>query len=219
LKFPRAIVLAVLTSGTCLLCTSCHVHSSATASFSFDASVSFGDAAAPPLDSGLPTDADTDAGDVDAGGPLLDRTPADFALRFERTACLGTCPMYTVFIDAHGAVRFSSRLMVGDHFVDGCATKNIGDRGVADIRAVLAKNRYFSLRNEYVGGPTDAPWVNTSVTENHKTKIVKHYTGAPIPAADALHLYTVEDAIDRLSGAADFAKKGGSLTPCTYTGN
>jgi len=126
--------------------------------------------------------------------------------------------MYVVFVNAPGAVRFSSRLMATDHFVDGCASKNIGDQGVAAIRAALAKYAYFSLKNAYSGGPTDAPSAITSVTADHKTKTVNHYLGAPVAPGDAARLDAIEAAIDKISGAADFATKAGALTPCTYTG-
>ena len=146
-----------------------------------------------------------------------DASAGDFTLRFERTACLGPCPMYTVLVDAHGDVRFSSRLMVVDHFVDGCARSNIGDAGVAEIRRVLARNGYFSLKNVYEGGPTDAPWVNTSVSDKGASKAVRHYTAAPINAAERARLAAIEDALDRLTGAGEFAKQGGALAACVYT--
>jgi hypothetical protein len=218
-KHARASFAAVSLGGL----VSCHVHSSA--SFSFDAS--FGtatdsgavaapsttsdlDASASPIDMGVFPDAGASLAADDGG------LPEDFSIRFERTACLGTCPMYVVHVGPHGAVRFSSRLHVGDHFVDGCASKNIGDKGVATIRRAIANYSYFTLKNAYSGGPTDAPSVITSVTMGGKTKTVNHYAAAPMPGADRLRLVGIEDEIDQISGAADFANQGGALKPCTY---
>jgi hypothetical protein len=220
-KHARAIFAAVSLGAI----VSCHVHSSAT--FSFDAS--FGtvkdsgavaapstmsdlDASASPADVSMPSDAGANL-TADDGG-----IPEDFSIRFERTACLGTCPMYVVHVGPHGAVRFSSRLYVGDRFVDGCASKNIGDKGVAKIRSAVTNYSYFTLRNAYSGGPTDAPSVITTVTMDGKTKTVNHYAAAPIPGADRLRLVGIEDEIDQISGAADFANQGGALKPCTFNG-
>ena len=158
-----------------------------------------------------------DAGATD--GDDSARTGAsDFSVRFERTACLGTCPMYTVVVDAHGKVRFASRLysQAAGRFVDGCATQEIGDKGVRALKEAIAKNAYFSLRNEYLGGPTDAPWVNTQVTLDGKTKEVRHYGAAPVLGKEHDRLFTFEDDVDRITGAADLAKKAGTLTPCKY---
>jgi hypothetical protein len=167
-----------------------------------------------PVDAAPPADTLAD----DAGPDDDDAGPNDFTLRFERTACLGTCPMYVVHVNADGVVRFASRLSDGEKFVDGCAKKNIGDDGVRAIKIVLASNGYFSLRNEYNGGPTDAPWAKMRVSERGKIKEVNHYLGAPVHGAEAKKLATIESALDRLTGAADFATQVGKLAPCVYTG-
>ncbi len=164
---------------------------------------------------------------IDAGSPADDAAPletfdggarfGEVWIRFERTACLGTCPMYTVLIGPHGEVRFTSRLLAKDHFVDGCASKNIGAAGVAALRSAIAKYGYFSLQNTYAGGPTDAPSTNMSVTLGHKKKTVHHYMAAPVRAVDARRLDAIEDAIDKISGAADFALQAGTLAKCDYS--
>ena len=126
--------------------------------------------------------------------------------------------MYTVVVDAHGKVRFASRLYASTRgkFVDGCATGDIGDKGVLALKATIAKNAYFTLKDEYVGGPTDAPWVNTKVTLDGKAKEVRHYGAAPVLGKEHDRLFNFEDDVDRITGAADLAKKVGTLTPCKY---
>lgn len=166
-----------------------------------------------PLDAGAPV-ASTSDGDDSAKSTGA----SDFSVRFERTACLGTCPMYTVIVDAHGKVRFASRLYSSAKgiFVDGCAIGDIGDKGVLALKAAIAKHAYFTLKDQYLGGPTDAPWVDMRVTVDGKTKGVDHYQAAPVFGKERDRLFTFEDDVDRITGAADLANKVGTLTPCKY---
>jgi hypothetical protein len=143
--------------------------------------------------------ADIDTNDYGSGSGA-------FSVSLERTACFGTCPMYTVVVGPHGAVRMSGRLWDGKKFVDGCAYKNIGDDGVKEIQSLLAKNTFFSLQNQYQGGPTDAPSTNSKVTDHRKTKEVHHYMAAPVPPSDAKRLNAVENEIDRITGAAQIVQ-------------
>lgn len=148
--------------------------------------------------------------------------PADFALHFERTACFGTCPQYRVDIDAKGKMSFSSRIYrakmngSGHPWVEGCLDKKIGDAAVRELVAAVKRDAFFGMKDEYTGGPTDAPWVNTKVTSEGRTKEVRHYTAAPLDPLTEKKLDDLESTIDRVTGAAELVKSGKGLSPCKF---
>ncbi|MEO8801259.1 MAG: DUF6438 domain-containing protein [Polyangiaceae bacterium] len=181
-----------------------------------DAAVIVGDAGSK-IASGASTPADAAAPvvvAVDAG----DTSNAPFSLRFERTACFGTCPQYVVKVDNVGKVTFASRLSRGGRgsWVDGCATKDIGQKGVVALQDALHQAAFFDLKSEYAGGPTDSPWAYTTVDSGNKTHTVKHYSAAPMKADEKKRLEKLEGAIDHLTGADEFAKQAGKLKACKY---
>ncbi len=179
-----------------------------------DAAVIVGDAG-PKIASGASIPADASAPDVSDAG---DTSNAPFSLRFERTACLGTCPQYVVKVDNVGKVTFASRLSRGGRGsgVDGCATKDIGQKGVVALQEAVHEAAFFDLKSEYDGGPTDAPWAYTTVDAENKTHTVKHYSAAPMKADERKRLEKLEGAIDHITGADEFAKQAGKLKACKY---
>ncbi|HEX7665067.1 MAG TPA: DUF6438 domain-containing protein [Polyangiaceae bacterium] len=182
-----------------------------------DAAVIVGDAgpkiasgASVPADAGLGAASTFDAGDT---------SNAPFSLRFERTACFGTCPQYVVKVDNEGHVDFSSSLANGPgrgHWIDGCATKEIGQKGVVALQDAVHEATFFDLKAEYSGGPTDAPWAYTTVNAENKIHTVKHYSAAPMKADEKAKLQKLEAAIDQITGASDFVKQAGKLKACKY---
>lgn len=111
--------------------------------------------------------------------------PPDALIRLQRTICYGTCPVYTVTIDARGTITFD-----GERFVRvvGRKTAQISRLSVATLLARAEQIRFFEMRDAYraIENPdgtltmvTDLPTKIVTVTVNGRTKRVEDYFGAP----------------------------------------
>jgi len=129
------------------------------------------------------------------GGP-------DAEVTLERTACFGTCPVYSVRIAGDGLVEYAGKQYVR---VVGAAQGRITRTAVQQLLDLIQKSGYFEMAGEYryLIGPdgtrgtvTDLPTTITSVRIGTRTHRIVDYVGAP----DALH--EIERAIDRTAGTA-----------------
>ena len=106
---------------------------------------------------------------------------ADVAITLERTACFGTCPVYTVTILEDGTVNY-----VGANFVEvmGEQTSQIEPEVVEQMVAEFEAVGYFDWDTAYnTQTVTDLPTIITSVTRDGETHQVTRYAGdsnAPI---------------------------------------
>jgi hypothetical protein len=106
---------------------------------------------------------------------------ADVAITLERTACFGTCPIYTVTILEDGTVNY-----VGADFVEvtGEQTSQIDPQLVEQMVAEFEAAGYFDWDAAYDAQTvTDMPTIITSVTRDGETHQVTRYAGdgnAPI---------------------------------------
>ena len=116
--------------------------------------------------------------------------PPDALIRLQRTSCFGSCPIYTVTIDARGTVTFD-----GERFVRvvGRKTMQISTSTVATLLARAERIRFFEMRDAYrvienpdgtVGMVTDLPTKFVTVTVNGRTKRVEDYVAAPDSLAE-----------------------------------
>ena len=136
-------------------------------------------------------------------------TGSDDQITLERTACFGTCPMYTLTIKGDGSVTFD-----GKRFTKTIGTAN-GKITPADFRSLVRefeKINYFSLPDSYTPGTrecpqrvTDMPSANTSIHVNGRTKIVAHYHGCGTAGALA-KLTALENKIDEVVGTEKWIK-------------
>ncbi|MBD2439547.1 DUF6174 domain-containing protein [Nostoc sp. FACHB-110] len=97
-------------------------------------------------------------------------------ITLQRTACFGTCPIYKITIFPDGRVVYE-----GERFVKvvGKRTARISPQAVRKLVAEFDKLNYFSLSDNYQGGPTDQPSAITSLTIGKQQKTVNHYLGSP----------------------------------------
>jgi hypothetical protein len=132
--------------------------------------------------------------------PQVNNVPADALIELRRTSCFGTCPVYTVSIDAAGRVTY-----VGEKFVRvvGRQTARVDPSVVAKLLARADSVRFFDLRNAYreIENPdgsrttvTDLPTTFVTITANGRTKTIEDYVAAP----DALREF--EREIDEAAG-------------------
>jgi acetamidase/formamidase len=133
----------------------------------------------------------------------------DDLITLSRTACFGTCPIYTVTITSDGVVTFN-----GERFVKnaGLAQGRIDKSAFRDLVREFEKLDYFKLPDEFVPGTkvcpktiTDMPSANTSIRLNGKTKRVAHYRGCGDSGVLA-RLTALENKIDEVAETEKWIK-------------
>ena len=120
----------------------------------------------------------------------------DIVITMERSACFGTCPIYSAKIYADGSVVY-----VGKEFVKekGERRFKIAPERVQQLIKEFQRIDYFSLKDRYDTDEngnswTDLPTTITSICLDGKKKKVVNYYGAP------QKLDELEDKIDSLAG-------------------
>ena len=102
----------------------------------------------------------------------------------ERTACFGTCPVYTLTLHSSGLVEFAGKNHVK---AQGPQTGKISAASFAKLVKKIDEIRFFELRDRYDGkNPdgtgstvTDLPTRKTTVTRGDETKTVVNYFRGP----------------------------------------
>src|SRR5262245_5862365 len=126
----------------------------------------------------------------------------DAEITLERTACFGTCPVYSVRILGQGDVEYTGKAHVR---VVGPARRRISVAAVRQLLDIVERAGYFQMEPEYryLIGPdgsrgtvTDLPTTTTGVRIGDRRHRVVDYAFAP----DALR--QIERAIDRTAGTA-----------------
>ena len=111
--------------------------------------------------------------------------PDDFVIKLERTSCFGACPVYSVTIDAKGAVTYEGKKFVR---VGGRQTDQIPASRVAELAATVDRIRFFELDDQYqvirnadgtMTSVTDLPTTLVTVTLAGRSKVIIDYLGAP----------------------------------------
>jgi len=118
-------------------------------------------------------------------------------VRLSRTACFGTCPVYTVTVHPDGTVIFE-----GGRFVKakGRHRAHLSRAKLAALRRAIRHAGFFALHDDYTRRMrTDAPSATLTVRLGHRRKTVDHYYGdTTAPKA----LTALEDAVDRIVDTA-----------------
>ena len=102
--------------------------------------------------------------------------PPDTLIKLERTQCFGTCPVYSVTIDAEGNVSYEGKQYVR---VEGPQTSRSSVEAVAAILAAAERLGFFELRDRYRAPITDLPTTFVTIRSGGRTKRVEDYYGAP----------------------------------------
>lgn len=142
------------------------------------------------------------------GTPLAVRDTSSVEIQLARTACFGTCPVYTVTVRGSGEVTFRGVKFVED---SGSSATTIERSRIAALLAAFEQAHYFDLADSYEPGnsacgaaATDHPAVTTSIRIDGRSKRVAHYTGcADVPIA----LATLENAIDSIVGTGRWIER------------
>jgi len=125
----------------------------------------------------------------------------------ERTACLGTCPVYTVEIHGGGLVEY-----FGTYNVDarGSRSTRIDRNRVRNLVQAFNSINFLGLRNRYAEGCTDMPTAIISITFDGKTKRVSNYYGGCENKASGaqVDLDRLAHEIDATAGTTRWIKCG-----------
>jgi hypothetical protein len=123
--------------------------------------------------------------------------PSPVVITLERTACYGTCPVYSLEIGGDGTVTYQGRQFVR---VIGKATAKISPDAVQQLVAEFERIHYFDLENVYTARITDLPTTTTSIRIGDRfKKVVDHYGGPG-------DLEKLEDRIDEVAGSDRWIK-------------
>ena len=140
--------------------------------------------------------------DTSKARPVVQRRDS-ISIELERTACLGSCPVYSVALRGDGTVRYQ-----GERFVkrEGAATAKVAPEAVQGIVDAAKAAGFFDLPARYAyGEPTcplytaDSPRTFITVTAGDRTKRIEHDYGCENgPKA----LVALADRIDSAAGTA-----------------
>jgi hypothetical protein len=98
------------------------------------------------------------------------------SIELERTACLGTCPGYSVTIFSDGRIRYEGKYFVK---VIGVRMKVVPASKFNRLVAKVHEIGFFGLEAAYRGTVTDLPTTFVTVTRGGVRKKVEDYMGAP----------------------------------------
>jgi hypothetical protein len=118
-------------------------------------------------------------------------------ITLERTACFGTCPVYTVTVRDDGSVSYDGRSFVR---VPGKYAWQIDPAMVRALADEMTRAGFFDLKKEYTAMITDMPTTYTTLSIGARTKRVKDYFDAPPK------LMELEKRIDEVSGAKGYVR-------------
>jgi hypothetical protein len=130
-----------------------------------------------------------------AAGP--ERPPVLATL--ERTACYGSCPVYSLTIYADGKVEYEGKLFVK---VVGPGSSKLDAKELEALRAAFAEAKFFELDSNYTcQSRTDASSAHVSYRLGNNAKRIDHYHGCnKAPPA----LSRLEERLDELTRSAQW---------------
>ena len=122
----------------------------------------------------------------------------DIEITLERTACFGTCPIYSVSIDGEGNVVYEGKKFVR---IEGVRTYTIPQEDVKELVAMFYGINYFSLNDRYDVPVTDNPTIITSLKTGDKKKTVSNYANS-----GPTRLHELEIKIDEITNSESYWK-------------
>lgn len=147
----------------------------------------------------------------------------ELKITLQRTACLGSCPDYTVTIDGQGNVEFRTQ---GENFpgefevhrsfsqsdgilFSGVHTDKIDPGIVAELVEQFREAEFFSLNDEYRAQVTDSPAYILTMNTGTASKTVVDYVGDRVGMPESVT--ELQDAVDRAAGSARWVEGADGL--------
>ena len=134
----------------------------------------------------------------------------DVTITLQRTACFGTCPVYTVTLHGDGSVSYTG---AENTTISGTQTWKIDPAAVRALAKEMQDAGYFDLENNYQGLVTDHPTVFTSLTIGTRTKRIRNYVAGPP------RLKELEERIDAVAGTKKYVRGEGKLLDAILAGD
>lgn len=151
---------------------------------------------------------------------LSDEELKTLTIQLERSACLGTCPAYSVTISGDGRVEYNGKSHVKE---TGAREGQITTDKIRALASEFARAKFWGLGEEYSGEKwkkckgycTDMATAVTELKVKGVTHRVKHYYGCGgVPKS----LFELESAIDKSANSGqwtgDVSKAGPFGTTC-----
>lgn len=113
--------------------------------------------------------------DEPAVPPPTDDELKDLHITLDRTMCYGTCPDYTLTVDADGTVMFEGR----NYTRVSTGTATIENSKLVELVTEIKKADFFSLEDAYSARVTDNPTYTLEVQMGGKGKRVVSYATRP----------------------------------------
>jgi hypothetical protein len=129
------------------------------------------------------------------GGP---KTDGDFTtIKMERSACFGSCPVYTIEIKSNGEITYN-----GERYVEtkGKQKLQLSKSEINALKDAISESRFYSLNDRYDGNITDLPATTITLKTITGEKSVYDYYMAPP------RLSELEKKIDKIAGIEEFIK-------------
>ncbi|MBS0202031.1 MAG: hypothetical protein JSS49_03965 [Planctomycetes bacterium] len=139
-------------------------------------------------------------------GALGNPTHGVTEIGLERTACHGTCPIYTVVFKADGTFRY-----VGEDHVTrkGKHTGRVSPDQFNRLAEYLIESGYMSLDATYdLPEVADFPTTYTMAIVDTKRKLVKNYGDL-----GPIKLWALQQSIDALLAEAEWDRADGAVSP------
>jgi hypothetical protein len=128
----------------------------------------------------------------------------------ERTLCFGSCPEYTVAIDADGTVTYQGKSFVRVH---GKQVRHVDANLAQGLFEHVASAGFFDMKESYVVPVTDQPSAILTVTMGGHTKTVRDYPPCHGGSSDSLSwpgappaLCALEKEVDQVAVTDDWVE-------------
>lgn len=116
--------------------------------------------------------------------------PPDFELFITRTGCFGQCPVYELYVDSSGLVRYQGHNNVSNV---GRFQKQLSQTQMQALVEVIEGADFFAFEDAYDDGATDLPTVITEVEMKGKRHKVINRRGPK-------SLNKLQDRLDAIIG-------------------
>ena len=160
----------------------------------------------------------TNHGHVQDLRSLTDEGIKSLTVRFERTACYGSCPAYTLTIHGDGRLQYFGKAHVKE---TGTREGRMDTDKIKSLLSEFSNANFMEIEEKYSVEKcrgrfcTDLPTATTEISIKGVTHRVTHYYGC---GAAPKSLFALESAIDKLANSeqwtGDVGKAGPFGTTC-----
>ena len=138
--------------------------------------------------------------------PTIDN---DTVVKLKRTACYGSCPVYTVSVKANGVVEYEGHEYVA---FKGFQTASLPKESVEQIEKELIKVKFLKMKSHLDSGSwgcfisaTDSSHIIIEGIVKNKKKAVSTYIGCESKQVD--EVISLANYIDQVAGTSKWVKE------------